>query len=278
MNATKFFSALLNNFFRTKTTTLAASLAFYTSLSLAPLLILFVMISGQSDSHWQQIFLTRISDVVGADAALTFKMILENAKTFPDLSSASGIVGILILILSAGLIFGQLRDALNEIFDEHSVLLESHVWWMNIWLFAQSLVVQVVLALGFVILMIVSLAVSTAISVTSTYLNNALLISLLNISVSGVIYVGLYTLMFRFIPRHHLAWRQSLEGGAITALMFLIGKELIGAFLGSFAVGSSYGAAGSIVVLLAWVFYSALITLIGAHISFLLHKNQRRLI
>jgi membrane protein len=274
MNPVKFFSDFVDNFQRTRTTTLAASLAFYTALSLAPNLILFVTISAYLDSHLQQYFLLQVGDVVGPDAALTFKLIFENAKLRPDLSSISGIAGILTLMFSAGLIFGQLRVALNDIFCVKSELSQEPPWWVNVWGFVRENIFQVGLAIGFVFLMIVSLGISTLISATAVFLDNVIIMVILNIFVSGLIYTGIYVLLFRYVPGHRLPWAQSFEGGVLTAFLFLIGKELIGAYLGISAVGSAYGAAGSIVVLLVWVYYSALITLIGAHISYLLVKKH----
>lgn len=254
--------------------TLAASLAFYTTLSLAPILILFVTISAHLDNHLQQAFLLQVKDIVGEDAALTFNLIFENAKLRPDLSSISGVGGVLTLMLSAGLIFGQMRDALNEIFHTQSKPLEQSPVWKTLWLFIKTNFFQSGLALGFIILMIISLGVSAFLSATALFLDNAFLINILNIAVSGLIYVGLYTMLFRFVPRRHLPWKQSFKGGFLTALLFLVGKELIGVYLGNSAVGSAYGAAGSFVLLLVWVYYSALIVLIGAHISFLLTKKE----
>jgi membrane protein len=274
MQAAKFFSDFVDNFQKTRTTTLAASLAFYTALSLAPILILFVTISANLDSHLQQLFLLQVGDVVGPDAALTFKFILENAKLRPDLSSISGIAGLATLMFSAGLIFGQLRIALNDIFCIPPEPPHQQPWWMNVWGFVRENIFQVGLALGFEFLMIVSLGVSTVISATAVFSENVIFMVTLNIIVSGLIYMGLYIMLFRYIPGGHLPWTQSFEGGALTAFLFLIGKELIGAYLGNSAVGSAYGAAGSIVVLLVWVYYSALITFIGAHISFLLARKK----
>lgn len=254
--------------------TLAASLAFYMTLSLAPTLILFVAISSHLDSRLQQIFLVQVGDIVGSDAALTFNLIFQSAKAHPDFSSISGIGGILTSVLSAGLIFGQMRDALNNIFHAQPEPSQENPWWKTAWHFVKASIFQGGLALGFVFLMIVSLGISAFLSATALILDNPTLVSIMNIAISGLIYSGLYIMLFRFVPGRYLPWKQSLQGGVLTAVLFLIGKELIGIYLGQSAIGSAYGAAGSVVVLLVWVYYSALIVFIGAHTSFILNDKE----
>ncbi len=274
MNIGESVSLFINNFQRTQTTTLAASLAFYTSLSLAPILIIFVTISAHLDNHLQEIFLSQVAGVIGKDTSLIFKLIFENAKLRPDLSSMSGLGGIVTLMFSSGLIFGEMRDALNDIFRAQPESLIENSWWMTAWDYAKTRFFQTGLAFGFILLMIASLGITAFISATTLFLDDIHFISALNIVISGLLYFGLYTLLFRFVPRRHLPWKQSYEGGAITAFLFLFGKEFIGIYLGNSAIGSAYGAAGSLVVLLIWVYYSALIVLIGAHISFLLNEKD----
>ena len=119
-------------------------------------------------------------------------------------------------------------------------------------------------AFAFLFIMIVSLIVSTALSAT-LYSDDAAFKALLNVFISVSFYGGLFTLLFHFVPLRHLTWKRSTQAGLMTSLMFVGGKELIGVYLGNSALNSSYGAAGSLVVLLGWVYYSALIIFIGAH-------------
>src|SRR4051812_29185174 len=115
--ALKFLDRFIHKFSKDETTTLAASLAFYTALSLAPLVILFVTISSQFSLELQNNFVSEAEHVVGQEGAAAFDMIIQSAKTRPDLTSLASILGVLTLLLSASMIFGELRAALNRIFE-----------------------------------------------------------------------------------------------------------------------------------------------------------------
>lgn len=269
-----FFTALVSRIESHNTMTWAASLSFYTSLSLAPLLMLFVTISAQFDPNLQTNFLSQVQGLVGTDAARGISLIIENAKARPDLASVSGLVGTVTLLLSASLVFGELRAALNGIFEERPAPPPETTFLNSIFIFLKERVFQMGLVFGFIFTMLVSLGVSTAIS-SMVGSGEATALSLVNIAISAALYMGIFTLLFRFIPKRHLPWRQAARGGVLTALLFVSGKELIGLYLGNSAISSAYGAAGSIIVLLAWVYYSALITFIGAHVSQLFPVEER---
>ncbi len=260
----QFADLFVDRFLITNTTTWAASLAFYTSLSLAPLLILFVTFSASFSADLQSKFLSEANYLVGPEAAETFAMIIKNAKDRADLGSLSGILGAATLLLSASFIFGELRASLDQIFDIKIVVKENRTLFDMFKSFLRIYVFQMGLAFAFLFIMIVSLVVSTALSIT-LYSDDATFKSIINIIVSALFYSGLFTLLFHFVPSQHLTWRRSWQAGLMTALLFVGGKELIGVYLGNSALSTSYGAAGSLVVLLAWVYYSAMIIFIGAH-------------
>ena len=117
MAARKFIENFIRKFTQDETTTLAASLAFYTALSLAPLVILFVTISSQFSPELQKNFVAQTQNVMGREGAAAVEMIIDSAKTRTDLTSVASVVGVLTLLLSASLIFGELRGALNRIFE-----------------------------------------------------------------------------------------------------------------------------------------------------------------
>jgi membrane protein len=269
MRIKSFLTSLFDRFSVTQTTTLAASLSYYTALSLAPLLILFISISSKLDKHLQQTFIGQMRGLVGNDAAKAFELVIQNAKERPDLASISGIVGVLTLLLSASLIFGELRSALDQIFElKIPPTDEKQSAWQSIVNFLKKRIFHVGLVLSFLFIMIVSLMLSSVISATLN--SEKTLWGALNILISFGFYVGIFSLLFRYLPDSRIKWHQALKGGAITALLFVIGKELIGLYLGNSAIGSAYGAAGSLIVLLVWVYYSAIITFLGAHVSSLL--------
>ncbi len=268
MRVKEFITSFFDRFSRDRTTTLAASLAYYTALSLAPLLVLFITISSKFSGNIQNVFISQVQSIVGPDAAKAFQLVIDNAKERPDLASISGLFGALTLLLSASLIFGQMRDALNQIFDSDDPENQKNSTFAAILKFVKARAVQAGLALGFILLLIASLIVSSVLS--ATFSTHQELWRWINIIVSYASYVGVFTLIYRYIPNRRIAWKCALRGGSITALLFVIGKEVIGVYLGSSALGSAYGAAGSLIVLLVWVYYSALITFIGAHVSSLL--------
>lgn len=269
MQAVEFIKNFTGKFIKDETTTLAASLAFYTALSLAPLVILFVTISSQFSPELQRNLVTEIRALVGHDAALAVEMVIDGAKTRPDLTSLASLLGIVTLLLSASLIFGELRSALNRIFEVPPKSTVDESVFAAAWHFVKQRFFQVGLALSFIFVLIVSLIASSVISALSdSYIHS--LAWAVNIGISLVGYIGMFTLMYRFLPDRRQPWKRALISGALTAGLFVLGKELIGLYLGNSALGSAYGAAGSIIVLLAWVYYSTMITFIGAQVSAIL--------
>jgi len=275
MAAKRFIETFFNKFSRDETTTLAASLAFYTALSLAPLVILFVTISSQFSPELQQNFIDEAQNVVGIEGAAAVEMIIESAKTRPDLTSIASIVGVLTLLFSSGLIFGELRGALNRIFGVVPKNITHTAFYGSALQAIKERLIHIGIALCFILILIASLITSSVISATtdSQFKSWA---GTVNIGISLIFYVGLFAMMFRYLPDSRQPWRRALQGGALTALLFVIGKELIGFYLGNSAIGSAYGAAGSVIVLLVWVYYSTLITFVGAQVSALLMPPRRR--
>jgi membrane protein len=263
-NLRKFIDIFLERFTVCNTTTWAASLAFYTSLSLAPLVILFVTFSSQLSPQLQQTFISQATYLVGPKAGETISMIIQNAKARADLSSISGFFGVMTLLLSASFIFGELRSALDQIFDIKRISSARRTFIQFTHSYFKIHIFQMGLAFSFLFIMIVSLMISTALSAT-LYSNDTQIKIVANIIVSLFFYMGLFTLMFHFIPSEHLTWRRGWQAGMMTSFLFVSGKEAIGLYLGNSALSSTYGAAGSVVVLLAWVYYSALILFVGAH-------------
>lgn len=268
MSISRFFKSLFARFDLEQTSTFAASLSYYTALSLAPLLIIFISVSSAFSVNLLENFISQVHGLIGPDAATAFELVMQNAKERPDLASASGIFGIVTLLFSASLIFGELKTALNHILFKNADIVPEMTNWQIFFHFLKSRILHIGFALSFIFLMVVSLTISSLISATfSSYQE---FYRILNIGVSFLFYVGIFSLLFRYLPDRKIFWRNSFHGGIITALLFVLGKELIGLYIGNSAVGSAYGAAGSIIVLLVWVYYSSLITFIGAHVSALL--------
>ncbi len=265
---TQFLQRFIAKFSRDETTTLAASLAFYTALSLAPLVILFVTISSQFSLELQNSFVSEAQMVVGREGAEAFDLVIESAKTRPDLTSLAGLVGILTLLFSASLIFGELRSALNRIFEVKPRPPRNTGYAGAAWAIVHEHLLHVGVALCFIMILIFSLIASSVINSANSESKSVM--AAFNIALSLVSYFFLFSLTFRYLPDRKQPWRRALRGGALTALLFVLGKELISLYLGNSAIGSAYGAAGSVIVLLVWVYYSTLITFVGAQVSAIL--------
>lgn len=272
MTPTVFLKSFFARFARMQTTTFAASVAFYTTLSLAPILILFVTLTSRMTSSFQSEFEYQVLALLGAEAAEAINTIVgsvvSNAKARPDLATLSGVVGTVMLLLSSGLVFGELREAINRIFETTNPPDDSETTFEVILHFIRDRFIHVGFALVFIFLMSVSLVLSSFLS--SAFNTDQSVWKAVNVVASFFFYAILFALVFRYLPNRRTQWRGSLMGGFITSLLFVIGKELIGVYLGQSALGSAYGAAGSVVVLLAWVYYSAMITFVGAHVSAML--------
>lgn len=262
----KFWPRFWEKFSTDETTTLAASLAFYTALSMAPLLILFVTVCSLLDPVLLGEFQMQIQTVMGADAAQAVRMVFNSAKTHQNLTSLAGAFGAITLLLSASLIFGELRFALNRIFGVKAREPKRPGFVAASVLFVEEKLLHIGLALAFIAVLVVSV---TASSLISGFLRSdkQFYATVLNVGISFVFYVALFSLVFRYLPDRRQAWWHTFKGATFTAVLFVFGKELVGLYLGTSAVGSAYGAAGSFVALMVWVYYSTLITFVGAHIS-----------
>lgn len=271
-----FISLFLKRFIKANTVTWAASVAFYTALSLAPLIILFLAIFPIIDQSLKESFIREVRQVVGPTGASAVQLILENAEQRLDLMSLSGFIGAATLALSASLIFGEMREALNQILEKNPTVSEEMSLWDKVVDFLKSRVLQMGLAMGFLFIMITSLMITTGITafIKADAINMGDWAVVINVVTSFALYIVVFAFMFRFIPKRHVKWKQAFQASIITSFLFVIGKELVGLYLGNSSLSSSYGAAGSIIVLLAWVYYSALIIFVGAHVSFVLNYSE----
>jgi len=247
---------------------LSASLAFYTALSLAPLVLLVVGLTGLVMER-QQIagqLAAQIEALVGPSGRQLVEAILTTAT--PQSGILATIIGLVTLILGATAVFGELQTTLNLIWEVQPA--PTGGLWASIgaWLKQRFLSLAIVFAIAF--LLLVSLIVSTALAGVSTSLHGAdqsLLGHVLDIVISLVVLTVLFALLFRYVPDAQIRWRDVWLGAGVSAVLFTLGKTAIGYYIGHASVGSAYGAAGSLVVLLVWVYYSALIFFFGAEFT-----------
>jgi membrane protein len=255
-----------DKFSQDETTTLAASLAFYMALSLAPLAILFVAISSRFSAELQGDFIDRVRGLMGSEAAQAIEIVITGAKSRTDLTSVAGLFGVATILVSASLIFGQLRGALNRIFAVKPNGSDLSGVLTYLWAVVQERLAHIGMALIFILTLIGSLLLSSFISASLAGEQRYVVLAL-SVVISFFFYAFMFTFVFRYLPDRHQPWRSAFRGGLLTAILFEVGKELLGVYLGRSAIGSAYGAAGSLIVLLVWVYYSTLITFVGAQVS-----------
>lgn len=256
---------------------LAAALAYYTMFSLAPLLIIVIAIAGAiyGEEAARGEIVRQLQGLVGRDGAEFIQSMIQNASKPGSGGGVATLVGVGFLIFGASGVFGQLQAALNTIWEvkpKPGRAVKSFVQ-------ARFLSFAMVLVIGF--LLLVSLVLSAAFSGLSSYFGGFLpeafqFGQILNFVISFTLVTLLFASIYKFLPDVKVPWKNLWVGSAVTALLFNIGKFLIGLYLGNSSVGSSYGAAGSLVVVLLWVFYSAQILLFGAEFTQVYSKYRGR--
>jgi len=266
MKPIAFLKESLNAFMKDDALTLGGALAFYSALSLAPLLLLFLWMASFWGESTQQNLLNQIVGVIGEQGGQAVKSIVDNTKKTPRLGNIAGIVSLGILIFSAAGVFAQLQHALNKIWG----VAPKRSKRVRGWLKKRLLSVGMVLALG--CLLIVSLVLSALLTTTISYFENTMAGSAgiwvtLNLIVPLLVFNFLFAVLFKYLPDVEIAWRDVWLGAGATSVLFVVGKSLIGIYLGEAGVGSAYGAAGSLVAFLVWIYCSALILLFGAELT-----------
>ncbi len=243
-------------FVETDLITHAASLAFFALLSLAPLLILLLWLTASLYPTAQQQLVDQIGQLAGTSAETISATIIDNASRQPGVGSLAGLWSTLLLFLGATAVFARLQTALNLIFRTDAQQLEGIFAWLRKRVFS----IGVVLALGF--LLLVSMTMSTALQVV--FANMPSMLPLIGTLATLLIYVFAFAFLYHFLPDRTVQWRQALIGGSITALLFSGGRYLIGLYIAQAAPGSAYGSMGTLVILLVWIYYATLVFFVGA--------------
>ena len=246
----------------------AAALAFFTVFSIAPVMIVVVtmvgLVLGERAARGE--LMDQLQQVLGSDAAQLVETAILNSRI-----EESGIwptlLGVIAIVAGATTVFAQMQKSLNQIWDVIPRPSRSGVWRL---IKARLLSLTVVLAIGFVLL--VSLLLSVALRAAMAFAEQWLplpgwLMVGVEIGLSLTVVTGLFAAIFKILPDVVLRWRDVLAGALVTALLFTVGRSLIALYLANTATASTYGAAGSLAVLLLWVNYSALILLFGAAIT-----------
>ena len=243
-----------------------AALAFYTVFSLAPILILSIAIAGLffgQEAARGEIFM-QVKDLLGPDAAAAIQAMIHSASR-PGAGLIATFIGLVTLSIGATTALAELKDGLDQIWDAPPERTS------GFWYFVRKrlLSVGLILSLGF--LLLVSLVFSALVSALARTWGPAdatgMVLQSVNFLFSFALVTLLFAMIYKILPSVHIAWKDVMIGSIITAALFSVGKALIGLYLGNSAVASSYGAAGSIILVLIWVYYSAQIFLLGAEFT-----------
>ena len=247
---------------------LAAALAYYTTFSLAPLLVLLIALVGflWEESVAQEQLLSQISVQFGSETA----QFIQNLVSRASISSNEGwvtLLGAITLVFGALGIFSQLRASLNRIWKVRPVPPSGLIESLQINLLNRAISFGIVMLIG--LLMILSIIASAAIGYLAEFFGQAalfsdILLEGINFAISFLVITILFALIFRLLPDVEIAWKDTWLGAAVTALLFLIGKTLLGLYLGNGDIGDGFGAAGSLVLIMVFIYYAAQIFFFGA--------------
>jgi membrane protein len=257
---------------------MGAALAYYTMFSIAPLLVIVIAVAGilfGNDAAKGHV-LAELRGIMGEEGALAVEGLLESASD-PEKSSLAALVGIIALLVGATSVFAELQSALDRIWRAEPTQPSESVWrWV------QTRMLSLGMILGFGFLLLVSLVMSAALAALGDWWGPLfgaweLILQTLNFIVSFVIVTLIFAMIYKSLPHVSIDWRDVWIGATVTALLFTVGKLLIGFYLGRTSIASAFGAAGSLVVLLLWVYYSAQIFLLGAEFTWVYaHRHGSR--
>jgi membrane protein len=272
----KLFWAALTGWSKDDVPRLGASLAYYTLFAVSPILVIVIAIAGSvfgADAVRGRI-VTQIDGLIGRQGAEAVQSILQSAHQSRT-GTLAVIIGTITLFIASSGAFLELQHAINKIFRVKTDPKKSSIERL---LLSRLRSFGLVVSIGF--LLLVSLLVSAGLAALSARIQHSgfggpVLLQVINLVVALGVMTLLFGMIYRFLPDVRLAWRDVWIGAFVTSLLFSIGKFLIGLYLGQSSVSSSYGAAGSIVVLLVWVYYSAQIILLGAEFTRVYAEHRR---
>ena len=259
--------AVVRRFFASDMPSQAGSLAFFTLLSLAPLVLMLLWLSTLLYPAAQQQFFAQVGALTGPQLEEMARTIVINAEQRPSAGSVAALLGTLALLAGASAVFGQLQLALNRVFGSDPSQLDGGVW---AWIRKRLLSFGMTAGLGF--LLVVSLVLQAVLQAIATQLPG--LRVLFDVLLSTTVYSLVFAAMYWWLPDRDVSGRLSLIGGLLTALLFIVGRWLIGLYLGHAAVGNAYGPAGGLVIMLVWIYYCAMVFLLGATLTALIDERH----
>lgn len=265
-NIILFFKETFNGFGKGDPMVYSASIAFYTMLSLPGMIILIINSAGAlfgQEAVSGELY-AQIKGIIGPESAGTVQKIVENASTSEE-NLVATIISIVTLLISATTVLISLQKALNRTWGVKAQ--PKGKWWLKM-LLDRVFSLAMLVSLG--LLLAVSLMLDTLLSLLSDYLNQTLgevslyILWIINTVLALALATLVFALVFKILPDAKIRWRDVWVGAIITTLLFVAGKFLIGIYLGNSDLATTYGAAGSFVIILFWVYYSSIIVLFGA--------------
>lgn len=252
---------------------MGAALSYYTVFSLGPLLVIVIAIAGLifgQDAARGALF-EQLRGLMGADAAQAIEALLASVSK-PTQGIVATIVGVVVLLIGATTVFGELQDALDRIWRAPARPAG------GIFSLLRARILSFGMILGIAFLLMVSLVLSAVISALGKWWAPVfggweVLAQLVNLVVGFVLTTAVFAMIYKLMPRVNVRWHDVWIGAAVTSLMFGIGRVLIGLYIGKSGVASGFGAAGSVAILFVWVYYSAQIFLLGAEFTWVYARN-----
>jgi membrane protein len=247
---------------------MGAALSYYSVFSVAPLLLIVIAVAGLvfGREAAQGAIVGQLQGLLGDSGAEIVQQMLKSVSE-PQEGIVATVTGVVLLLVGATTVFAELQDDLDRVWKAPARAKPSGLWG---WVRSRILSFGMILAIGF--LLLVSLVVSAAISALGDWWGPMFagwetLAQVINFLLSFGLVTAMFAFIYRFMPHVRIEWRDVWTGAAVTALLFTVGKFVIGLYLGKSSVASGFGAAGSLVVLLLWVYYSAQIFLLGAEFT-----------
>lgn len=254
---------------------MGASLAYYTFFSMAPLLLIVISVAGLllGREAAQGHLIHELSGLLGAQAASSIQALIASASEPAD-NWWGTLLGLGVMLVGATTVFAELQDALDRIWQA-----PQRPTGGGLWALLRARVLSFGLILGLAFLLMVSLVMGAVIAGLGRWLSHTLgdwvwVAQTLNVGIGFAITAAIFALIYKLMPRAHVQWNDVWVGAVVTALLFSLGKALIGLYLSASGIASAYGAAGSLVLVLLWVYYSAQVFLLGAEFTWV-YANAR---
>ena len=258
-----------------RASSMGAALAYYTFFSMAPLLLIVISVAGLllGREAAQGQLMAELSGMVGSQAAVSIQSLIASASEPAD-SWWGTLLGLGVMLVGATTVFAELQDALDQIWEA-----PQRPTGGGLWALLRARVLSFGLILGLAFLLMVSLVMGAVIAALGRWWSDTLgewawLAQILNLGLGFAISAAIFAMIYKLMPRAYVEWKDVWVGSLVTALLFSLGKALIGLYLGASGIASAYGAAGSLVLVLVWVYYSAQIFLFGAEFTWV-YANAR---